>query len=60
MVLGTHTVRLKMAVLLLSVHSLPNQCVFHLYRTNMTDLPTYFPQTPLSLIKGVVRAVHLH
>ena len=45
---------LKMAVLLLSVHPLPDQCLLHLYLTHMTDLPgeinsslTYF-QAPAS------------
>ena len=39
---------LKMAVLLLSVHPLPNQCLLHLYPTHMTDLPVYLPQAPAS------------
>ena len=45
---------LKMAVLLLSVHPLPGQCLLHLYPTRMTDLPTLFspPQLMIVLIKG--------
>ena len=30
-----------MAVLLLSVHPLLDQCLCHLHPTHMTDLPTY-------------------
>ena len=37
---------LKMAVLLLSVHFLPDQCLLYLYLMHMTDLPTYLPQAP--------------
>ena len=37
---------LKMAVLLLSVHPLLDQCLLHLYPTHMTDFPTYLPQAP--------------
>ena len=36
----------KMAVLLLSVHPLLNQCLIYLYPTHLTDLPTYLPQVP--------------
>ena len=35
---------LQMAVLLLSVHPLLDQCLLHLSPTHMTDLPTYLPQ----------------
>ena len=53
---------LKMAVLLLSVHPLPDQCLFHLNLTHMTDLPLFLPQAPAGavLIKGVVRGVPFH
>ena len=37
---------LKMAVLLLSVHPLPNQYLLHLHPTHMTDFPTHLPQAP--------------
>ena len=37
---------LKMAVLLLCVHPLLDQCLLHLYPTHMTDFPTYLPQAP--------------
>ena len=37
---------LKMAVPLLSVHPLLDQCLLHLYPTHMTDLPTYLFQAP--------------
>ena len=37
---------LKMAVLLLSVHALPNKCVIHLHPTHRTDIPTHLPQDP--------------
>ena len=37
---------LKVAVLLLSVHPLPNQCLLLLYLTHLTHLPTYLPQAP--------------
>ena len=39
---------LKMAVLLLSVHLLPDECQLHLYPTHMTDLPMYLPQLVIS------------
>ena len=39
---------LKIAVLLLSVHPLPNQCLLHLHPPHRTDLPTYLPQVPAS------------
>ena len=39
---------LKMAVLLLSVHPLPDQCLLHLHPKHMTDLLTYLPQAPAS------------
>ena len=43
------TVRpLKIAVLLLSGHTLLNQCLLHLHPTHMTDLPMYLPQAPAS------------
>ena len=35
-----------MAVLLFSVHPLPDQCLIHLHPIHMTDLPTYLPQAP--------------
>ena len=37
---------LKMAVLLLSVHALPNKCVLHLHPAHRTDIPTHLPQDP--------------
>ena len=37
---------LRMAVLLLSAHTLPNQCLLHSYLMPMTDLPTYLPRAP--------------
>ena len=36
-----------MAVLLLCVHPLPDQCLLHLYTMHMTDLPMYLPQAQL-------------
>ena len=54
----------KMAVLLLSVHPLPDQHLLHLHPTHMTDLPTHLPRpqlmavlaldqsSPLCLLKG--------
>ena len=36
----------KVAVPLLSVHPLHDQCLLHLYPTHMTDLPTYLLQAP--------------
>ena len=33
----------KIAVLLFSVHSLPNQRLLQLHATQVTDLPTYLP-----------------
>ena len=39
---------LKMAVLLLYVHPLPDQCLLHLYLTHLTDLLTYLFQAPAS------------
>ena len=52
---------LKVAVLLLSVHPLLDQCLLYLYPTHMTDLPTYLPlpQLVIVLIKGVVSGVLL-
>ena len=49
----------KMAVLLLSVHPLLDQCLLCLHPTHLTDLPAYLPQAQLVivLIKGAVRAV---
>ena len=40
----------KMAVLLLSVYPLLNQCLLHLYPMHVThgDLPMYLPQAPAS------------
>ena len=38
----------KIAILLFSVHSLPNQCLLQLYPAQMTDLPMYLPETPNS------------
>ena len=38
----------KMAALLLSVHSLSNQYLLHLYPTHVTNLPTCLPQAPAS------------
>ena len=35
-----------MAVLLLSVHPWPTQCLLHLCLTRLIDLPGYLPQTP--------------
>ena len=37
---------LKMAVLLLSVPPLLDQCLLHLHPTHRTHLPTYSPQAP--------------
>ena len=37
---------LKTAVLLLSLHPLPDQCLLHLHPTHLTDLLTYLPQAP--------------
>ena len=43
------TVRsLEMAVLLLSVCPLPNQCLLHPYLKYMTDLPVYLPQVMIA------------
>ena len=39
---------LKAAVLLLSVHPLPDQCLLYLHPTPKTDLPIYLPQAPAS------------
>ena len=62
---------LKMAVLLLSVHPLPDQGLLHIHPMHMTDLPTYLPQAPANdcssfrselstmLIKGAVRGTPL-
>ena len=33
----------KMAIPLLSVHPLPDQCLLYLQATPLTDLPTYLP-----------------
>ena len=41
---------LKMAILLLSVHPLLNQCLLHLHPTYMTDLPTYLPPSQLVIV----------
>ena len=50
-----------MAVLLLSVHPLPNECLLHLHPNHMTHLPTYLPPPQLVtvLIKGALRGVTL-
>ena len=37
---------LKMAVLLLSVNVLLDQCLLHLHPAHLADLPTYLPQAP--------------
>ena len=55
---GPRMVRpLKTAVLLLSVHSLLDQCLLHLPPTHIPDLPTHLspPQVVIALIKRVVR-----
>ena len=52
---------LKMAVVLLSAHLLPNQYLLHLYSTHRTDLPTCSrPQLVIVLIKGTVRSMPLY
>ena len=52
---------LKMAVLLLSVHPLPNQFLLHLYPMHTTDHSTTClrPQLVIVLIKGAVRDMRL-
>lgn len=52
---------LKVVVLLLSVHSLPDQCLLHQLPTHMTDLLTYLPQAPAGdcSYQRVVRGVPL-
>ena len=50
---------LKMAVLLLSVHPLLDQCLLHLHPTHMTDLPTYLSQAPANDCSSF-RSEHLH
>ena len=52
---------LKLAVLWLSVHPLPDQCMLHLYLTHMTDFPVYLPQAPAGdcSYQRVVRGVPL-
>ena len=44
----------QVAVVLLSVHLLLDQCLFHLYPMHMTELPIYFSQALASdsLLKG--------
>ena len=42
---------LKMAVLLLFVHPLPDEHPLRLNSTHRTDLPTYLPQLLVVLIK---------
>jgi len=37
---------LRTAILLFSVHPLPDQYLLHLYPIHKTDLPTYLPQAP--------------
>ena len=51
----------RMAVLLLSVNPLLDQCPLHLHPTHMADLPMYLPlrQLVTVLIKGAVRGVPL-
>ena len=49
----------KMDVLLFSVHPLPNQVLFRLYPTHVTDLPPSRPQLVIVLIKGAVRCMPL-
>ena len=46
MLIGRMVRPLKMAVLLLSLHPLPDQCLLHRHSTQKTDLPTYLPQAP--------------
>ena len=52
---------LKMAVLLLSAHPLPNQFLLYLYPMLTTDHPTTCPRSQLVivLIKGTVRGMPL-
>lgn len=52
---------LRMAVLLLSLHPLLDQCLLHLHPTHLTDLPTDLPPPQLLtvLTKGAVRGVPL-
>ena len=52
---------LKMAVLLLSVHPLPNQFLLRLYPMHTTDHPTTCPRSQLVivLIKGAMRGLPL-
>ena len=52
---------LMMAVLLLSVHPLPDQCLLYLHSTHLTDRSTDLPQAQLVivLIKEAVRGVPL-
>ena len=52
---------LQMAVLLLSVHPLHDQCLLCLYLTHKTDLPTTRPRPQLVIVltKGAVRGVPL-
>ena len=52
---------LKMAVLLLSVHPLLDQCLLLLYLTHLTDLPICpRPQLVIVFIKGAVRDVPIY
>ena len=44
---------LRMAVLLLSVHPLPDQCPLHLQPTHITDLPTPATEPMLSCFSRV-------
>lgn len=53
---------LELALLLLSVHLLLNQCLLHPYLTHGTHLPVYLcvclrPQLLIVLIKGAVGSV---
>ena len=47
---------LKVAVLLVSVNPVPDQCLLHLHSTHLSDLPACF-QLVTVLIRGVVSLV---
>ena len=49
----------KVAVLLLSVPPLLDQCLFHLHPIHMTDLPTYLPRPQLVIVL-TVNSKYLH
>ena len=53
---------LQVAVLLLSVHPLPDQCLLHLHPMQVTDFPSTCPgpQLVIVFIKGAVRGVLLY